>query len=347
MRSWQGISVRGLGAVGLACLVGAVFVAQAQAAFPGRNGQISFASDQTGSNQLYRVNPNGSDVDQLTHTSVKHNSIFSDWSPNGRELAFDSDRTGTVQIYTMHANGSDVDQITHLSGFSGFPSWSPDGKRIVFAHSSAQGVPDSLYTVRAEGGGLRRLTHAHGSHNQDWPQYSPNGRWILFFSTTPTNVPALYMMRANGSGIHRLTPLWLRAGPGDWSPNGRRIVSETNFDVPHSVIFTIRPTGIGVRILTSGPKRRDDFLPTYSPDGRQIVFDRVLSLHSALDLWIMSAHGGRPHDITNTPTINEFAPDWGTHHEPPGHDETDPQTIATAPSPSSAHTYPDRALLRR
>jgi hypothetical protein len=48
----------------------------------------------SGSAQIARINPDGSHRDQLTHTSTKHNSLFSDWSPNGREVAFDSDRTG-------------------------------------------------------------------------------------------------------------------------------------------------------------------------------------------------------------------------------------------------------------
>ncbi|HYX84429.1 MAG TPA: hypothetical protein VE777_05630 [Gaiellales bacterium] len=325
--------------VGMVALVSA---GQARAAFPGRNGQISFATDRAvmGSFQIARVNPNGSDIDQVTHTSAKHNSVFSDWSPSGREIAFDSDRTGTVQVYTVHADGRDVDQLTHLKGFTAQPSWSPDGRRIVFVHSATGNPPDSIYTIGAEGGGLHRITHAR--QDESFPQYSPDGRWIVFSSFTASQVPALYLVRADGSHLHRLTPLRLRAATGDWSPDGQRIVSATNADVPHSVLFTIRPDGSGIRRITSGPTQRNDFFPAYSPDGRQIVFDRILTEQANPDLWVINADGSHPHDITNTPNVVEFAPDWGTFREAPGTQE--PVTQPT-PAPSAGTAYPARAML--
>ena len=182
------MGTRGVSRVGRLLVVAVVFVAvavfagQARAAFPGQNGQISFINDSSGSPQVARVNPDGSHRDQLTHTSTKHLSFWADWSPNGREIVFDSDRTGAWQVYTMNADGSDVDKITHMKGFTGQPSWSPDGSRIVFAHSSTGNSPFNVYTMDADGGHIHRVTHS--ALDEEVPKYSPDGRWIAF-STFP------------------------------------------------------------------------------------------------------------------------------------------------------------------
>jgi Tol biopolymer transport system component len=180
----------------------------------------------------------------------------------------------------------------------------------VFAHSSTGNPPFGLYTIGAEGGPVHRVTHS--AQDAENPQYSPDGRWIVFVTFPRTGAPALYLVRADGSHLHRLTPPRLRAGTCDWSPDGQRIASTTNADVPNSQVFTIRPNGTGIRLLTNGPN--DSVWPSYSPDGRQIVFARLLNGQANSDLWVMNANGSNPHAITHTPNVIESIPDWGTHH---------------------------------
>ena len=299
-------------AVAVVFVAAAVCAGQARAAFPGHNGQISFINDSSGSPQVARVNPDGSHRDQLTNTSMKHESDWAAWSPNGREIVFDSNRTGVFQVYTMHADGSDIDQITHMRGFTGQPSWSPDSSRIVFAHSPTGNPPSNIYTMDSEGGHVHRVTHS--AIDEAVPKYSPDGRWIVFTGFPQTGPPALYLVRADGSRFHRLTPPRLHAFDSDWSPDGRRIVSNTNADLPDSQVFTIRRDGTGIRLLTSGPTGQNDICATYSPDGHKIAFARGLAGQANTDLWVMNADGSNPHDITNTPNVTEVRPDWGTHH---------------------------------
>jgi Tol biopolymer transport system component len=184
----------------------------------------------------------------------------------------------------------------------------------VFAHSPTGNPPFNVYTMDADDGGhVQRVTHS--AVDEEVPKYSPDGRWIVFSTFPQTGAAALYLVRADGSHRHRLTPLRLHAFDGDWSPDGRRIVAATNGDVfRDSVVFTIRRDGTGIRLLTGGPPGQNDVYASYSPDGRKIAFARGLPPGGIPHLWVMNADGSNQHQITHAPNSGEVSPDWGTHH---------------------------------
>ena len=253
----------------------AVFAGQRVPRFRVKTGRSRLSTTAVAAPRSRRIDPDGSDRVQLTHTSTKHQSLWAAWSPNGREIVFDSDRTGAWQVYTMHADGSDIDKITHMRGFTGQPSWSPDGSRIVFAHSPTGNPPFNVYTMDADGGHVHRLTHS--ALDEEVPKYSPDGRWIVFTAFPQTGAPALYLVRADGSHFHRLTPLRLHAADGDWSPDGRRIVASTNADcptlrcsrsaatAPTSACSPVGPRGRTISTRATPPMAARSCLPAASP----------------------------------------------------------------------------------
>ena len=107
----------------------------AGATFPGRNGPILFRQlDVTTGvgGPLLRADPDGTNVRQLSDLP----GFFSDWRADGRRIAFDFfDADGNEQIATMAADGSDLRVITSGRGIHEVPSWSPNGRRIVFGFS--------------------------------------------------------------------------------------------------------------------------------------------------------------------------------------------------------------------
>ena len=62
-------------------------------------------------------------------------------SPDGKHIVFASARSGTSQLWMMRIDGSDQQQLTFDAEPSGFPAWSPEGRRIVFVRGNPNGSP--------------------------------------------------------------------------------------------------------------------------------------------------------------------------------------------------------------
>src|SRR5258708_1979804 len=86
---------------------------QASATYAGRNGRIAFVSDVSGTFQLYTINPDGSDMVQITNLPPTVNSLwFPDYSPDGRKILFSHDMTGPLELYAINVDGSGLAQLT-------------------------------------------------------------------------------------------------------------------------------------------------------------------------------------------------------------------------------------------
>ncbi len=91
---------------------------------------IVFESDRDGDSEIFLMNPDGSNVRQLT--SNDNFDGLPTWSPDGKKIYFVSDRDGSLQIFAMNPDGFDVQQITYdvkKEPYFGY-SWSTDGKTI-------------------------------------------------------------------------------------------------------------------------------------------------------------------------------------------------------------------------
>src|SRR5689334_193771 len=103
------------------------------------NGKIAFASDMDGDFEIYTINPDGTDLRQLTFNEFDDGAP--EWSPDGQQIAFHSvNEENRVHIFVMNADGSE--QVDLLQEGS-YPIWSPDGTQIAFAfHNYSTGIPD-------------------------------------------------------------------------------------------------------------------------------------------------------------------------------------------------------------
>ncbi len=173
-----------------------------------------------------------------------------------------------TDVYVMRADGSEQKQLTTKPGPEFDPSWSPDGKQLVYRDSS-KGInqDDEIYLMNADGSGKRNLTNNPAN---DWgPAWSPDGSKIAFNSTRGGNpYSQVYVMNADGSGVTRLTTEWGEYPA--WSPDGSKIAFESRRDGNYE-IYMMNADGSEQRNLTHNPA--DDDNAQWSPDGSKLVFD--------------------------------------------------------------------------
>jgi len=159
---------------------------------------------------------------------------FADWSPVGQKIAFDRGSLGVRDIYVIYRDGAVVNVTNNPGNRNTRPSWSPDGKRIAFAHGP--GVfegPNLDIFVMNEDGSLPWNQLTFGAQGNNGPRFSPDGRKIAFQSARDGNIE-IYVMNADGAEQTRLTNY-----PGadqfpNWSPDGQKIVFQRQvFDLEH------------------------------------------------------------------------------------------------------------------
>jgi Tol biopolymer transport system component/DNA-binding winged helix-turn-helix (wHTH) protein len=139
-----------------------------------RSGQkIVFASDRSGSYQIWVCDSDGSNPMPLTSFDNSVNGVPR-WSPGGEQIAFDSYKERGYQVYVVGANGGEPRLLTPHSSANAIPSWSRDGKWVYFASNRSGEI--QIWKMPAEGGGAIRVTQNGGIEAFE----SPDGASVYY-----------------------------------------------------------------------------------------------------------------------------------------------------------------------
>ncbi len=281
----------------------------------GISGRIAFYSDRDGDWEIFVMNADGTNLQQLTVNSAISESHPS-WSPDGNRIAFKGTRqdpaTGVFheEVLIMDANGSNEVAVSSHPLYDADPGWSADN-RIVFqtnrddpnAKPYDDGSPREIYTIDPDGSDLRRVTtNAWDDNHPDW---SPDGETIVLSSELSSGNYDIVTMDPDGGNLVNLTNHPATDWRPAWSPDGTRIAFHSDRD-GNFEIYVMNADGTGVQRLTNNPA--DDFHPAWSPDSRMIAFQSTRE-GGDFDIFIMNADGTGVFAITNN-SAHDDGPAW-------------------------------------
>ena len=133
------------------------------------NGQISFVSGRTGLPQIYTMESDGTNQQRMTDQGY---AVSPNWAPNGQFLSFAWVRKygpgepGASDLYLMDIASKQWVQLTHDGGRNDFPSWSPDGRHMVFQSNRSGSL--QIWSMLADGSKVQQLTFTGRNTQPNW-----------------------------------------------------------------------------------------------------------------------------------------------------------------------------------
>lgn len=198
----------------------------------GRDGWVVFTEKQLGNSSIVMMRPDGSGKQTVFQSENRGldtrrvrmglaGAFQPAWSPDGEWITFgfgywftQRDQE-TAALWRVRRDGTAAEQLTDGSIHSGFPSYSADGKEIVFRVWSA--TEKGLRILNLETRQIRVLTEGY----DNLPGWSPDGQRIVFTRKDAEGNFDIYTIRPDGTGLYRCTDHPSSDGHAVWSHDGR------------------------------------------------------------------------------------------------------------------------------
>lgn len=253
------------------------------------------------------------------------------WSPDGKLLAFSAARrrgadAGTIEtspiwFLNMDRPGSEPFQI---QGLGGSPIFSPDNQWIAFTKRTPPAArPPKQYASDFE----KKIDERFKGRMFDWMGYRFDQRGYLPDPRDPMATPPeeLYILPRSGGTPNQITHLGVNVQSASWRPDSGALVIEANshqrdeYTYERSDLWIVSVSGQMNRLTDDGFNHS---APSFSPDGRDIVFRRQQCLSSviaakqnhggAVDVYRMPAQGGQMKNLTASWDLLPGNTDWST-----------------------------------
>ncbi len=316
-------------------------------AFSPDGGRIAFAFDSRRGSAIGIMNSDGGHLTRLTLPGLtksrrpRDDAYYDLWfTPDGAHIVYalsesDGEKSSICRVDVATAEQTRVTDaaLHHMMR----PTLSPDGQQIVCELCRKGGT--NLCRIAANGGEMTHLTHTYHEQTGDpeshirvgnqSPCYSPDGTQIAFVSSDYDGQAQhpfqVCVMRADGTGITRLTDLPDDCAAPVWHPDGKRIAFTAHAELDACVKRSKWRYRLNLHLVDtdgSGSRRLEDSnsvnrIGSFSPDGRHIVYcsscdERFEEGRRNWDIRVLEVATGVIHKVTDDDLYDHdprFSPD--------------------------------------
>jgi Tol biopolymer transport system component len=276
-------------------------------------------------------------IRQLTFGGQNAEAYF---SRSGRQLILQRTEadTGCDQQFTINIDGTGLRRVSSGRGRTTCGYFYDDDRRILYATTEHNGPacppkPDysrgyvwaiydyDIYTARADGSDLRRLT-TNPSYDAE-ATLSPDGKTIVFTSLREGDL-SIYTMNVDGTNVRRLTSTLGYEGGPFFSPDGTLIVyrawqpvgpaASEYLDLLHTNL--VKPTRMEIWVMNAdGTNQRRltdlggaNFAPYFHADGKRIIFGSNYTNPRSrnFDLYLVNLDGTGLEQVTTNTEFDSF-----------------------------------------
>lgn len=274
---------------------------------------IVFTSERAGSADLYRMHPDGSGVERLTDDPAYDDQGA--FSPDGGKVVFVSTRAGgRANLWILDVATRKATPLTSGEGGDFRPSWSPNGEWIAFSSDRGSDLPVAkgrwerlqvadIYVIHPDGSGLRRVSE-HGGFCGS-PRWTPDSKSVVAYCMSAEDTWAHRF--GSGMGDDELRKIDIPTGTASVVGAGPGVKLQPTV-LPSGEIAYLRrdktAKGVFYGTGTPGPKGDDVRNPSWSADGKQVVYSRFVigSPTEPVKLWSRNSN----YDLYGTAWLPDY-----------------------------------------